>query len=103
MKKPSEIQGILIKDTKTFYYLECGVHRVANALDRIQSTLLAKDLLSYTGTREDLNEEKIKKMSLQDAQEKGYKIEVFYLNNHVKTAATSTAIPEVKKISWGKK
>lgn len=103
MKKPSEIQGILIRATRTFYYLECGTHRVANVFDRIQNALFAKDLLSYTGNREDLNEEKTKKISLLEAQEKGYKIEILYLNNHVKAMAAATPAPEAQKITWAKK
>ena len=103
MKKPTEIQGLLVKDSRTFYYLETGTHRVVSALDRIQSVLLSRDILSYTGTRDDVTEEKTKKMTLAEAQEKGYKVEVLYLTNHVKTMVKEEPAPEVAKIAWGKK
>lgn len=102
MKKPSEIKGILVHESKTFYYLETGKLKVSNPLDRIQKVLLAKDILTYTGSREDVTEEKIKSITLLEAREKGYKIEVLYLNNHIKATSESPS-QEVQSIKWGSK
>jgi hypothetical protein len=102
-KKPSEIRGLLVHANKTFYYLESGQFSTANSLDRILKRLLAKDIISYTGTREDVTEEKYRPLTLQEAQEKGYAVEVFYLNAHVKTNCGDTPTPENKVVSWGKK
>ena len=102
-KKPAEIQGLLIPANKTFYYMETGVIKVVNPVDRIMKVLLAKDIITYTGTKEDVTEEKYRLMTLQEAQEKGYAIETLYLNSHVKANSSETPTAETGKITWGKK
>ena len=102
-KKPSEIRGLLVHANKTFYYMETGQFSASNAIDRILKRLLAKDIISYTGTREDVTEEKYRPLTLQEAQEKGYTVEVFYLNAHIKANVGEAPTPENKVVSWGKK
>lgn len=102
-KKPSEIKGLLVPANKTFYYLETGVIKVSNPLDRILKVLLAKDIVTYTGTKDDFTDEKYKMMTLQEAQEKGYTVETLYLNPHIKANTTETPVGDSKRISWGKK
>ncbi len=102
-KKPSEIQGLLVNENRTFYYLETGNISIHNPLDRIQKVLLAKDIITYTGGKEDVSDEKIRAISLLEAQEKGYAVKVLYLNNHIKANTKENTVSEGKRISWGKK
>jgi hypothetical protein len=102
-RKPSEIQGLLIPSNKTFYYMETGPTKVTNPIDRILKVLLAKDIITYTGTKEDVTDEKYKLMTLQEAQEKGYLVEILYLNPHVKANCAVNPIGESNKITWAKK
>jgi hypothetical protein len=103
MKKPSEIQGLLVNENRTFYYLETGNITIHNHLDRIQKVLLAKDIITYTGTKEDVSEEKLRTITLLEAQEKGYNVQVLYLNSHIKANTSETPAAEGKRITWGKK
>lgn len=102
-KKANEVRGVLLRANKTFYYLETGNMTLSNHIDRIQKTLLARDLLRYSGTQEEQLEEKFTVTTLQDAEEKGYAIEVMYLNGHVKEHAKESPSVTPKKLSWKKK
>ena len=101
--KPTDIVGYLVTENKTFYYLETGIIKIINPLDRVMKILLARDIITYDGTKEDIAETKYKAMTLHEAKEKGYKVEILYLNSHIKTNAVSITTPDNKKISWGKK
>lgn len=102
-KKPAEIQGLLVLDNKTFYYMETGTIKIINPIDRIMKVLLAKDIITYTGTKEDVSTEKYKLMTLQEAQEKGYEVQTLYLNSHVRANSAETPVADSRTITWGKK
>lgn len=100
MKKKTEIKGIFVKSNKTFYYIESGPITVGNTIDRIINSLIAKDIIQFTATRDEVNEEKYKMLSLADAESKGYKIETMYLSAHVKRTAPEAEAAQTVK--WGK-
>jgi hypothetical protein len=98
--KHTDVTGIWLRENKTFYYLETLIHSVRNPLDRIKGTLIAQGLLSLSERVGVVHEEPFIKMTWAEAEEKGYKVEVIYLNDHVKKIATkesSTASPWKKK------
>lgn len=99
--KPEEIYGIYVLENKTFYYLESGPQSVPHPLNKIERTLIARDIITYLPSKADIKDTKTKKMSLAEATEKGAKIEILYLNNHIKTVAQ--AAPALPKIKWGAK
>jgi hypothetical protein len=88
-QKRTEVQGLWCRANKTFYYLETGVHSVRNPLDRIKGVLMTKGLLEWSISGTKLNEEPIKKMSWADAEERGYAVQVLYLNAHVQKMVES--------------
>ena len=82
-KKPSEILGLWCRSNKTFYFLESGLHSIRNPLDRIRNSLVTRGLVPLEPTGTKLNEEPLVKMSMAEAEERGYDIDCLYLNPHV--------------------
>jgi hypothetical protein len=93
-KRRSEVQGLWCRKDKVFYYYESGHHSVRNPLDRIKTTLISRNLLTWSvgGTR--LHEEPIVKMSWAEAEERGYVVQPMYFNNHVKEQAEAEQQPQ---------
>lgn len=101
-KKPTEIKGIHIISTGTFYYLESNGINVPSAIERIMKSLIARDLLTFSGTREEIEEPKYQILSLAEAKNKNLAIEAVYLTPHVKQLQLE--VPQDQQtISWAKK
>jgi hypothetical protein len=86
----ADIQGILCRADRTFYYLDTGAAAVTNSIDRLRGILLRRNLISYH--RKDPNDRAptYKIITLDEAQEKGLDIKCLYLNKHVEEQAKKT-------------
>lgn len=98
-KKPTEIQGLFVPSNKTFYYLETGPITMNSSLERISKVLIARDITTAGIEPPDPTMPKTVIMTLAEASEKNYKIEVLYANSHIKANSTPTASTH-KKIGW---
>ena len=75
--------GIYLKKNKTFYILETGEIVINTHIERIKRILIQKNLIqstdeSYTYANQ------FEVIKLQEANEKDYKVEILYLNNHIR-------------------
>lgn len=93
-QKRSQVQGLWCRKNKTFYYFESGAHSIRNPLDRIKTTLISRGLLAWSTAGTKLHEEPIIKMSWAEAEERGYKVEPIYFNNHVRSQAEAEQQPQ---------
>lgn len=73
-----KIDGIYVFKTKTFYYYDDGQH--TPSVEKCASILLARGLITYVTER--VTHEV---MNIEDAKEKGYKIEVLYGSKLIKS------------------
>jgi hypothetical protein len=83
IKKPHKKQGIWCRKNKTFYYLETGGLSVTNEQDTLRRTLIARGLIKYDVRGSFEHEEPYLRMTLAEAKNKNYEIEIIYLNNHI--------------------
>lgn len=83
MSKDSQL-GIWCRKDGVFYYLETGDHIIHNELERLKTSLLARELITFSQSRVVSGEETHKVMKRSEAKEKKYEIKPIYVTNHVK-------------------
>lgn len=82
--KKNNTWGIWVRENKTFYYLYSGIHSVSDPTGRTLNRLLANGTLQLEPGRVYANEEPYKLMTLAQAEEKRYTVEVMFLNDFAK-------------------
>ncbi len=87
---PNIVQGVWIRKTKTFYYLETGEHRVQHPVMRVKRTLSTRGLLLPDIANTGYKAAPFKLMSLAEAMEKEQTIEPIYLNAGVRRQAEAS-------------
>lgn len=104
-KKPKDIKGLWCRSDNKFYYLESGIHSIANPLARVQTTLVSRGLIEWSMEGTQLHEEPVKMMTMAEALEKNYETTPVYLNQHVKNqvAAVGGDKPTLSENPWSKK
>jgi hypothetical protein len=78
----SRIMGIYLYKTKKFYFIEGNATQSQTDIDKLRTTLLARDLITIAESGTTANQYQIK--SLAHAKLENWDIEVIHLNNHTK-------------------
>ena len=99
----NKIQGILAPGNNKFYYLECGDFKLMNVIERIRSSLVAKDIITYVNLDPQDNTPPYYVLTLADAKERGLDIEVLYLNKHIKEVKEQTVEKAAASNPWNRK
>ena len=77
--------GIYCLKDKVFYYLESGDVYVANTVDRIKKTLIARDLIEFTpGNYSSFQGYKV--IPCREASLEGYTMAPIYITKNIKDA-----------------
>ena len=86
MQPDDDTQGVWLKETNTFYWLETGPIDVSSDIDRIRKTLTQRGYLLFnTSTNlRTYNAQPYKTMTALQAHKKQYKFERIFLNAHIK-------------------
>jgi hypothetical protein len=101
---PSKIWGLWVRKNKTFYWLETGPTHLQFGTDKLRGVLMSREILSYSVRGKTFKgEEPYLDMNLETAQEKEYKIERIFINDHVASIITTEEKTKVKtsKNPWG--